>query len=204
MTILIITITCIISIFAFNNRDLKAKTIFNPYLIHIRKEWWRFISYGLIHADIIHLLVNMMVLYSFGSNVEMYFKYYFGYKAYFYFLILYCGAVVASVLPTYEKQKNNIYYNAVGASGAVSAVLFSNIILEPNGKMLLFLIPFPIYSIVFGILYLVYSAYMAKRNIDNIGHDAHFYGAIFGIIFTILLKPSFIKLFIIKVISIFN
>ena len=196
MTIIIIIITVIFSLRAFSDINTFNKLKFNAYAINNNKEWFRFFTHALIHADWMHLLINMFVLYSFGSMVEDFYKFYFGPKAYFYFLTLYIGSIVVSSIPSFEKHKNDAYYNAVGASGAVSAVLFASILFYPTGKIMLILLPVPIPSFVFGILYLVYSAYMAKKKVDNVGHDAHFYGAVFGFLLTILLKPKLFMLFI--------
>ncbi len=196
MTIFLIALTALISVLAFNRRDIFDKLKFNAYYIHHDKQWYRFLSYGLVHADWMHLLINMFVLYSFGEIVEQFFTYYFEFKGYLYLLLLYAGAIGFSTLFDYGKHKNDIYYNAVGASGAVSAVVFASIILYPAGKIFLFFIPIGIPAPVFGILYLVYSAYMAKKGTSIIGHSAHFWGAIFGIVFTIAVNPKFILLFV--------
>ena len=196
MTIFIIIITAIISIWAFNNREVFDKLSFNAYQIKHDKEGWRFFSYALIHAGWTHLIINMFVLYSFGNIVEIFLKFHFGAKSYIYFLLLYIGGIIFSILFDFRKNKDNVYYNAVGASGAVSAIVFSSIILYPAGSIYLFFIPIPIPSVIFGILYLVYSAYMGKRAKDNIGHNAHFWGAIFGVIFTIILKPKLFLIFL--------
>jgi membrane associated rhomboid family serine protease len=193
---IIIIATVIISIVAFQNRMLFEKLRFDPYGMNIHKDWHRFFSYALLHADWGHLLINLFVFYSFGNNVLYLFEYYFGGKAILYFILLYAGGVFVSVIPSFEKHKNNPYYTAVGASGAVSAVLFSSILMYPTGKIIFLLLPIPIPAFVFGILYLVYSWYMAKRGKDNIGHDVHFWGAIFGFVFTILLKPQLFMIFI--------
>lgn len=194
VTIAIIAITVLVSVIAFGNRELFRRLAFNAYDIKHFKNSYRFLSYALIHADWIHLLINMMVLYSFGRVVEVYYAYYFGAKAIFYYLLLYVGGVALSTLPSYGKHKDNYSYTAVGASGAVSAVVFASIIFDPLNKIYLFLIPIGIPAIIFGILYLVYSWYMGKKNIDNIGHDAHFWGAVFGFVFTIALKPSLLTM----------
>ena len=203
MTIFIIIITAIISIWAFNNREVFDKLSFNAYEIKHKKEGWRFFSYALIHADWTHLIINMFVLYSFGDVVETLLNYYFGIKYLIYFLLLYIGGIIFSILFDFRKNKDNVYYNAVGASGAVSAIVFSSIILYPAGSIYLFFIPIPIPSAIFGILYLVYSAYMSKRAKDNIGHNAHFWGAIFGVIFTIILKPKLFLIFLEQITNIF-
>jgi len=193
---IIIIGTVLISLLGFQNRMIFEKLRFDPYSIGINKDWYRFFSYALLHADWGHLLINMFVLYSFGSNVENLFEYYFGSKAIIYFILLYLGGVFVSVAPSFEKNKNNPYYTAVGASGAVSAILFSSILMYPTGKIIFLLLPIPIPAYVFGILYLVYSWYMSKRGKDNIGHDVHFFGAIFGFVFTIILKPQLFIIFI--------
>ena len=203
MTIFIIIITVIISIWAFNNREVFDKLIFNAYQIKHHKEGWRFFSYALIHDGWSHLIINMLVLYSFGDVVEIFLKFYFGTKSYIYFFLLYIGGIIFSILFDFYKNKDNVYYNAVGASGAVSAIVFSSIILYPGGSIYLFFIPIPIPSAIFGILYLVYSAYMGKRAKDNVGHNAHFWGAIFGVIFIIILKPKLFLIFLEQITKIF-
>ncbi|MCK9613135.1 MAG: rhomboid family intramembrane serine protease [Bacteroidales bacterium] len=190
MILIIIAITSVVSIIAMQNHEWFYRLRFNPYLALTSKQWYRFITYGLIHAGWMHLLINMFVLYSFGDVVLQYYVYLFEAKGYYYFALLYVGAIMISVLPSFGKHKNNPYYNAVGASGAVSAVVFASILFAPMGKIYLFFIPFGIPAFIFGVLYLIYSAVMAKRGKDNIGHDAHFWGAVFGIIFTIILKPA--------------
>jgi membrane associated rhomboid family serine protease len=192
ITIIIVIITVIVSLLAFNNRDIFRRLAFNAYDIKHFKNSYRFLSYALIHADWIHLFINMMVLYSFGRIVEEYYGMYFGLKGILYYILLYVGGTALSTLPSYGKHKDDYSYTAVGASGAVSAVVFASIIFAPLSKIYLFPLPFGIPAIIFGAVYLIYSAYMGKKNIDNIGHDAHFWGAIFGFIFTIVLKPSLI------------
>jgi len=197
MTLLIIIIasTSIVSIYAFVNPAFFDRLKFNAYIIRRQNQWWRFFSYGVLHAGWTHLLINMFVLFSFGKSVIEGYEILFSAKGYLYFLLLYAGGLIFSILFDYGKYKDDPGYNAVGASGAVSAVLFANIILFPSGSLYLFPIPFPIPSVIFGILYLGYSAYMAKRGQDNIGHNAHFWGAIFGIVFTLVLKPRLALLF---------
>ena len=193
VTIVIILVTVAVSILAFSNHELFRRLAFNAYDIKHFKNSYRFVSYALIHADWIHLLINMMVLYSFGRVVETYYGFYFGNKAIFYYVLLYIGSTALSTLPSYGKHKDDYTYTAVGASGAVSAVVFASIIFDPLSKIYLFLIPIGIPAIIFGGLYLVYSWYMGKKNIDNVGHDVHFWGAIFGFVFTIVLKPSLLN-----------
>lgn len=192
VTYLIIIISVITSLAAFNRPDLFDKLKFNAYSINKNREWYRFFTYGLIHADYMHLFINMFVLFSFGGVVENIFHSFFNSQASLFYILLYVGGIAFSSLFDFGKYKNNSYYNAVGASGAVSAILFSSIILYPQGKIFLFFIPIGIPAPIFGILYLAYSAYMAKKGTDNVGHSAHFWGAIYGIAFTIALKPSLV------------
>jgi len=189
MTYIIIAITVIFSLIAFSNNRIFSKLTYQPFGIKYNHDGYRFFSYALIHADLVHLFVNMFVLYSFGNVVEYFYTGLFGLKGFLYFLLLYLGGTVLSVTPAYEKHKDNPSYSAVGASGAVSAVVFASIIFNPFAPIGILFIPFSIPAIIFGALYLIYSAYMNGKAVDNIGHDAHFWGAIFGIFFTIALKP---------------
>ncbi|TVQ14274.1 MAG: rhomboid family intramembrane serine protease [Bacteroidetes bacterium] len=195
ITFIVIFITVVTSYLAFNNRETFYNLKFNAYLIHHNRQYYRFFSYGLIHVDWMHLLINMFVLFSFGTAVESSFSMHFGAKANLFYVLLYIGGVGFSTLAAYLKHKDHDYYNAVGASGAVSAILFSAIIMRPDMSVMFIFLPIPIPSYIFGVLYLVYSAYMAKKANDNIGHDAHFWGAIFGLVFTILLNPLFVTQF---------
>ena len=203
VTYIIIAITSVFSVIAFQNHLAFHKYLFNPYTIYRNKEWYRFFSHAFIHADWMHFLMNMFVLYSFGALVERYFDVLFDSKSTFYYILLYLGGIMASSIPGFEKHKNNLYYNSVGASGAVSAVVFSSILINPGQTLMFMFFPFPIPAVVFGILYLVYSWYMSKKGMDNIGHDAHFWGAVFGLIFTIILKPTLALFFIEQVQNIF-
>lgn len=195
MNIAIIVITSLISIYAFFNQELFDRLKFNPFAIKHNGQGWRFLTYGLVHADWIHLFINMFVLYSFGKAVIDAYYFYFDAKGYLFYFLLYFGGIIFSVLIDFGKHKDDIWYNAVGASGAVSSVLFASILVYPTSSIYLFPIPFPLPSVVFGVLYLAYSAIMARRGSGNIGHNAHFWGAVFGIAFTIALKPRLVASF---------
>ena len=203
MVLGIIIITSLISILAFSNQSLFNRLCFSPFGIKHGKEGWRFVSYALVHAGWAHLFINMFVLYSFGDAILDTFRYFFDAKAYLYFLLLYLGGTAFSVLFDFRSHRDNPSYSAVGASGAVSAIVFSSILVYPAGKIILFPIPFPLPSVVFGVLYLIYSAYMARRGSDNIGHNAHFWGAIFGVVFTIALRPALAMDFISQIQNLF-
>ncbi len=198
ITIIIVIITAIISIISFQNPVFMSRYDFSPYRISQRKEYYRFISHAFLHADWIHLLINMIVLFSFGVYVEREFSFLenAGHirSGLLSFVLLYFSAILISSLTTFLKKRKDPYYIAVGASGAVSAVLFTSIFFSPLEKILLYgILPMP--GIVFGILYLAYSSYMGKKDKDHINHDAHLWGAIYGIIFPVLLEPSQINLF---------
>jgi len=195
ITFIIIIATSIISFNAFSNVVLFDRLKFNAYQIANSGEKWRFFSYALVHSGWMHLIINMYVLYSFGGVVEQTFNSFFGAIGSLYYILLYVGGVLFSTLFDFGKHKDDYYYNAVGASGAVAAVVFASILVYPSGSLFIFPIPFPLPSWLFGIAFLVYSAYMGKRGSDNIGHFAHFWGAIFGIILTVILVPNVIQNF---------
>lgn len=193
ITYIIIATVSLITISAFSNREVYYKLMFNPYKIKHSNQWYRFISHAFIHAGWEHIIFNMLTLYFFGVFVESEFAHYFGSKAIPLYITEFMLASIISSVPSYFKHKDNYSYNAVGASGAVSAILYTSILFEPLNKIYLFFIPIGIPAFVFGIIYLAYSAYMSKRNTDNIGHDAHFWGAVFGFVFPLVFEP---KLFI--------
>jgi membrane associated rhomboid family serine protease len=189
MTLILVILTALVSILAFSNKATMSKLILNPWMVHHRNEYWRLISSGFIHADWMHLLVNLFVLFGFGQSVEMYYGYYFGEQSTYYYLLLYLAAILIANAPSLAKHKNNQYYNSLGASGAVSAVLFAAILFAPWSKVYLFgVIGVP--GIILGPLYLLMEYRMGQKGGSNINHDAHFWGAIFGMVFTIALKPA--------------
>ncbi len=194
VTFAILAITVGVSLLAFNNNDLKNKMVFYPYGMSTAAQYYRFFSHGLIHADFIHLFFNMFTFYSFGRFAE--FQLFTSAEL----IILYITSLVASSLFDFFKNRQNPGYAALGASGAVSAVLFSTLIFDPWAKgVLLFGISFlALPNILFGVLYLWYCAYMAKRGGDNIGHNAHLWGSVYGFAFTAVLKPELFKDFIEK------
>ncbi len=200
MTIIIIAITAVLSVLAFNKPEILYKYQFNPYQIFHRKQYIRLVSHAFLHANWSHLLINMLVLFSFGQSLEKNFEIIFGRLGLPYYLLLYLGAVLVSPIYSLIRNRNNSTYNAVGASGAVSAVVFASIFLAPWSRIYFFgLIPIP--GIVFAFLYLLYSWQMSKRNRDNIAHDTHFFGAIIGLIIPIILNPKLLSYFIDQLIS---
>ena len=193
ITLIIVLVTSVFSIVAFNNRELFYKYQLNPYQVVHKKQLHRIISHAFLHSNWVHLIVNMLVLYSFGSVVEQYFLHYFQFPV-LSFLLLYIGGIIIATGTTIIKFKNQHWYNAVGASGAVSAIVFSSIFFDPWNKIYLYgIIGIP--GILTGILYLVYSYYMSKKDNENINHDAHFLGAIYGLLFPVILDYKLVFIF---------
>lgn len=204
ITIVIIAITVIASFFAFNNREKLGQWMMNPYAVVHYKDYKRLLTHGLIHGDMMHLFFNVFVLYQFGSSVEMVFTNESAFNAVFgmqnwwgsgmgisMFLMLYIGAIFAATIPSIIKHKDNPGYNSLGASGAVSAVLIVYILIQPTASLTLLFFPFfPMPAWVMGILFFVFEAYMNKRGGTGIAHDAHIYGAIYGLLFMTVVQPS--------------
>ena len=189
ITIIIIIITAITSFMAFRNDVLMEKLIFYPPDIARRKQWYRFFSNGLIHADIGHLAFNMYSFYLFGSIAENDFGQIFGNNGRLVYLLMYVSALGACLVPTYVRHKENYYYRALGASGAVSAVIFAAIFLEPlTGVGLIFIPGFNLPGFVFGPLFLIITAYLDKRGGGRINHSAHLWGSIYGIVFLMVMS----------------
>ena len=197
VTLIIILVTAAVSILCFSGRLNGNSLVFNAYQVWHRKLWYRMLSYGLVHGGWGHLIFNMLTLYFFGPVVEQYFSAAFGTTAgAVLFALLYVSSIAVSTTGDLLKYRDNPYYNAVGASGAVSAILFASILFEPKMGIYIFMIPIPVPGYVFAPLYLVYCWYMAKRNMDNIGHTAHFWGAVYGLLFPLLCKPSIFNHFL--------
>lgn len=189
INIIIIFSIAAVSLLGFSNHILFSKFLFKPYSILKNKEWYRFISSAWLHADYTHLFVNLFVLYSFGNYLEYFLNVYYEEQSLVLYLFLFLGSIVISHIPSYVKHKSNYNYEAVGASGGVSGILFAYILINPLSMLELYLF-IPIPAIVFGILYLWYSYYMSKKNIDNIGHEAHIYGALGGMMLITIIKPE--------------
>ena len=201
LSIIIAVVTSLISIAAFTNHDLLRKLILNPYSVKKYNEWYRLFSCGLIHANWPHLIFNMLALWSFGIIVEQYYLFEFNGNSTIYYLLLYAGGQLFSVLPTYAKYKDYAGYNSLGASGAVSAIVFASILFEPWNPIYVMFIPIGIPAVIFGVLFRAISQYLGNRGGDNINHDAHFYGAIFGLLFTVVMKFSILLDFFSKLMT---
>tara|TARA_A100001015_G_C14944486_1_gene694022 strand:- start:852 stop:1487 length:636 start_codon:yes stop_codon:yes gene_type:complete len=185
-TIILIIITCIISFITFNNEEIKSNLLFSPYQYVNYKKWWILISHGFIHADFLHLFFNMYVLYIFGPTLEFYFINSSELGA-FYYIGFYLLGIIFSTLPSILKHKNNPIYNSLGASGAVSSVVFAYIIIYPLRELGLILIPgLFLPGFIFGIIYLLAEHYLSKKQYSNIAHDAHISGSLFGVFFIVI------------------
>jgi len=196
ISLLILLVTCAVSLYAFSNREYLFRLDYSPYSVLKQQQWYRIISHAFIHADGFHLVVNMYVLHQFGRLTESSFEYYFEEKSTYYYLLLYLGGILFATLPAMKRHRDNPAYRSLGASGAVSAVVFSAILLNPMVTMF-----FGIPAFIFGIIYLIFEVYMDKRSQDNIAHDAHYWGAIFGLLFTAALKPALVLYFISQIIG---
>jgi len=199
ITLIIVIITVLISLAALRRRDLLNRFDLSPARVVQKREYYRIFTHAFLHADLFHLGINMLVLYSFGTYIEQAFADLESqgviFSGTFFYLLLYAGSVVLASLPTVIRYRNNEGYSAVGASGAVSAVVFSYIFFAPLQKIYFYMV-LPIPGILFGILFLVYSSYMSRRKSDNINHSAHFWGAVVGFVFPILLEPSLFMVFL--------
>ena len=197
VTVILIAITCLVSLLCFTGRLDANKLLFHAYSVWHRKEWYRMLSYGLVHGGWGHLFFNMLTLFFFGRVVEQYFSLAFGDTlGVILYVILYVSAIAVSTVWDLFKHKDDWNYSAVGASGAVSAILFASILFEPKMGIYIYLIPIPVPGYIFAPLYLLYCWYMAKRNMDNIGHTAHFWGAVYGLAFPLICRPDIFSHFL--------
>lgn len=192
LTIVLIAITTIVSLAALGKAKVMDDLLFYPAWIHDKNQFYRFLTYGFVHADLMHLIFNMYAFYLFGDFIEKVFGQLFGpVQGKIFYLLLYLLALIASVIPDYKKNMHNYQYRSLGASGAVSAVVFAFIILNPMQGIGLIFLPIFIPGFIFGILFLVISYYLGKRGGSRINHSAHIYGAIFGVIFLLVVGSQF-------------
>jgi len=191
ITLIIIIATTLVSISGFSSQKIIDDLIFYPPAVTQQRQWWRFFTCGLIHADFGHLILNMYALYIFGVEVERAFVSIFGKYGNLVYLLMYVSALIVCLLPTYRKHKNNYYYRSLGASGAVSAVVFCFILLFPLRKLGLVFFPVMIPGFIFGTLYLIVSTILERRSSDRINHSAHIWGAIYGIVFLVVAANFF-------------
>ncbi|MEN9697796.1 MAG: hypothetical protein RLZ56_1217 [Bacteroidota bacterium] len=187
ITLSITIATVIISFLAMNNEELMDKFIFSPYAIAKKPiEWYRSITCGFIHADFMHLAFNMFSFYMFGDYVEQFFGMIFGPIGKIFYLVLYISALTVCIIPTYLKHHKQFYYRSLGASGAVSAIVFAGIFLQPTLQIGFFFIPPIIPGFIFGPIYLALTVYLSKKGGGRINHSAHLWGALYGIVFLVV------------------
>ncbi len=196
VTLIFILITVAASLCCFYGRGFDALK-FNAYAVWHRKQWYRMFSYAFVHGGWGHLFFNMLTLFFFGDVVEKYFSAAFGNPAgTILYIVMYVSAIAVSAVGDLLRYRDVPQYNAVGASGAVSAILFASILFEPKMGIYIYLIPIPVPGFIFAPLYLFYCWYMAKRNADNIGHSAHFWGAVYGFLFPLVCDPTIFRHFL--------
>jgi len=201
LVIIIIIVTGIISFLGFSSEKIFNAFSLQPYMIVKRFQIYRNLTHGLLHGSWSHLIINMLVFYSFGSLIVEIFCEIWDNSGYFLFILLYFSAIIVSSIFSTIKHRNNPYYVAIGASGATSAIIFCSILFAPWNKIYFFgIIPIP--AIFFGGIYLIYCFIMGRRGKDNIGHDAHFWGAIYGFLFPLIFKPSIISYFFSQLLTI--
>ena len=181
--------TIVTSIYAFSNQGVYGKFMLHPYSVSKGRKLYTYLTSGLIHADWMHLFFNMFSFFAFAFALEQII-------GHWQFGLLYLVSLILSDVPTVIKHKDNMWHNSLGASGAISGLLFSYILLYPLDKLGLLFLPIRIPAILFGVLYLVYCYFASKKANDNINHDAHFFGALTGMIMTVILVPGAIPNFI--------
>ncbi len=191
VTLVILVITCAISFAAFSNPRLLERLVLWPPAISGQHQYDRLLTCGFVHADFAHLLFNMFTFLSFGAYMERLFTPRIGAIGY---ALFYAAGIVVSALPSYLRHRDDSNYRSLGASGAVSAVLFAFILVKPWATILIFAFPVP--AIVFALVYLGYTIYMDRRQTDRINHSAHLWGAIYGVLFTIALDPAVVSRFL--------
>lgn len=190
-TIGIIAVTALVSWLGFGNQALVQRLMLWPPAVTRGHEYHRFVGYGLVHGDFPHLLFNMFTLYFFGRAMESFFA---GYLGPFGFVAFYVSALVVSALPSYLRHRHEPNYATLGASGAVSAVLFAFILLQPWATIYVYVVPVP--AIVFAVFYTGYSVWANRRQADKVNHSAHLAGAAYGVLFTVLMEPRVLQHFL--------
>ncbi|QDW67803.1 rhomboid family intramembrane serine protease [Luteimonas granuli] len=195
-TLAILAVTVLVSWRAFGDRRLLDRLLLWPPAIDRQRQYERLLTHGFVHADWQHLLFNMITLYFFGRHVERMFVPYIGALG---FVLFYLSAILVAILPTWLRHRNDPGYRSLGASGAVSAVLFAFILVQPWALIFVFFIPVP--AIVYAVLYIGYSIWMDRRGGDSVNHSAHLWGAGYGVLFTVIMEPRVVGTFAARLLS---
>ncbi|KEZ77135.1 rhomboid family intramembrane serine protease [Salinisphaera hydrothermalis] len=195
VTVLLIAITCAVSITCFSNERLLDRLLLWPPAVN-RGEYFRLVTNAFVHADGAHLAFNMITLFFFGRVIEGFFERYIGAVG---FVLFYFAAAVVSTVPSYLQHRQDSRYRSLGASGAVSAVLFAFILLAPWSTIYVFVVPVP--AILYGVLFTAYGLYAGRLGHDHINHSAHLWGAAFGVVFTLIMEPRLGPLFLAQITS---
>lgn len=195
ITLAFLVIIILFSLYCFNNRRALGKYLFHPYSIKHHREHYRFLTHAFIHGDYLHLAFNCLALWSFGQALEEhFFPQLFGEKlGKIYYILLFTGGIYAASIAEYIRNRNNMDYSSLGASGAISSVIFCFIMVSPLSQIAFFF--FPMQGWIAGVLLLGVSYYLIRRKrtgkySDNISHESHFWGALFGVVFILVLKPQ--------------
>ncbi|MFT6828839.1 MAG: membrane associated rhomboid family serine protease [Roseivirga sp.] len=195
ITYILMVIIGLVTYFAWQRPEWHKRLMLNPYLTVQNRQYYRLLTSGFVHNNSMHLFLNLFTLYFFGLAIEQIFYTYFGDLGLALYVILFITAIVVANYPTTLKHKHNPGYNSLGASGGVSALVLAFILFDPVRDLCLYaIICLPGY--ILGGLFIAYSVIMSKRNSDNINHDAHLFGALYGMIFTLILRPSTLSSFI--------
>ena len=196
LTYALIAITVLVSWLAFERPRLLERLILWPPAIDRKKQFDRLLTHGFIHADWQHLLFNMITLFFFGRFAEQVITELIGPIG---FIAFYLSAIVIAILPTYLRHRHDPHYRSLGASGAVSAVLFAFILINPWSLIFIFFLPVP--AILYGVFYVGYSFWMDRKGTDNTNHSAHLSGAIYGVLFMLLMEPRIAGVFLQRLMS---
>ena len=190
--LIILVVTVIVSYQANNRPSLKDQLLYHPYRVRAFKEWYRIVTHAFVHADFTHLALNAFVLFQFGARLEGLMQQSLGAA---FFPMLYFGGIAFAAIPGMVRHHDNPSYRSLGASGAVSAVLISYILHFPTAELLLFFIV-PLPAFIVGMLFFVYEHQMDKRPGGNIAHDAHLWGGLYGLLFTVVTTPQVVPAFV--------
>lgn len=193
ISIIIIIVTCLISYTALNNYDQLDKLMMRPYMVSKYNQFYRFVTSGFVHADMQHLIFNMLTLYFFGRFIEQIFTELFQNKLVY--ILYYILGIIISDIPSYFKHRNNPDYASLGASGAISAIVFTAILINPWASIYIFF-AIKVPAVIYGVLFLGLSAYLSRKGGGNINHDAHLWGAVFGLVFPLIFHPELGSAFI--------